>query len=66
MNEEVGEVEYENRLNGELDAESIFDTLPQAIKPIINKRLLGIPLPPKDRQALSRYVKAEGYKLLIA
>ena len=62
----VGEVEFENRLNGKLEAERIFNLLPAIIKPIINKRLLGKALNNTERSRLNRYVKADGYKLLIA
>ena len=78
----VGEVEFERKMDGKLDAERIWDRLPEDIKPIVEKRLMGKPLttvrngkgrPPTDaalsnceRQRLNRYIKREGYQLLIA
>ena len=62
----VGEAEFERKMDGKLDAQRIWGKLPDMIKPIIQRRLLGYPLNANERQKLSRYVKAEGYKLLIA
>jgi len=61
----VGEVECENRLNGELEAQRMFDKLPDKIKPLIDKRLIGYALNNSERNILNRYVKAEGYKLIL-
>ena len=77
----VGETEFEFKMDGKLDAERIFDRLPLDIKPLIQKRLLGKPLavprngkgrPPTDsalsnaeRVRLNRWIKREGYKLLL-
>lgn len=62
----VGETEFEFKMDGKLDAERIWDKLPDMIKPIIQRRLLGYPLNATERQRLSRYVNKEGYKLLLA
>jgi hypothetical protein len=78
----VGEVEFERKVDGELDAQRIWDKLPEDIKPIVEKRLMGKPLstvrngrgrPSTDtalsnceRQRLSRWIKREGYQLLMA
>ena len=62
----VGEVEFEFKLDGKIEAERIWNKLPELIKPIIQKRLLSNPLNATERQRLSRYVRAEGYKLLLA
>ena len=61
----VGECEFENKVNGKLDAERIFSKLPERIKPIIIDRLLGRALNSSNRNILNRWVKSEGYKLLI-
>lgn len=61
----VGETEFERKMDGKLDAERIFDALPSHIQPIINKRLIGKALNQTERKRLNRYVKAEGYKLLL-
>lgn len=101
----VGEVEFEAKMDGKFEAQRIWESLPDNIKPLIAKRLLGQtivtkykPEPkPKDwhkldrwskrmvkhcqrqigrpkneasltdceRQRLNRWVKAEGFKLLI-
>lgn len=60
----VGEAEFENRMDGKLDAERIFSKLPKLIKPIINKRLAGYPLTAAERQSLSRFTRKDGAKLL--
>jgi hypothetical protein len=78
----VGEAEFERKIDGELDAQRIWDRLPEDIKPLIQKRLLGQPLTvarhgrgrPKtdsalsnaERQRLNRWIKREGYQLLLA
>ncbi|HUV51897.1 MAG TPA: hypothetical protein VMW64_02330 [Dehalococcoidia bacterium] len=63
----VGEVEFERKINGKLDAERIWDKLPASIKPIISSRLLGQPITKSaDRMRLNRWIKSEGYNLLMA
>lgn len=77
----VGEVEFELKLDGKMDAELMFDALPADIKPLIQKRLLGKPLSSErkrgnqktdsalsnaERQRLNRWINKEGYKLLIS
>ncbi len=62
----VGEVEFERKINGRLDAERIYDALPADIKPLIDRRLIGQPLRRSaERMRLNRWIKTEGYKLLI-
>jgi len=61
----VGEVEFERKMNGKLDAERIWDKLPKLIKPLVNKRLIGKALTATERKQMSRYVKADGYRLLL-
>ena len=77
----VGEVEFELKMDGKMDAELMFDALPADIKPLIQKRLLGKPLSSErkrgnqktdsalsntERQRLNRWIHKEGYKLLIS
>ena len=61
----VGETEFERKMDGKMDAERIYNTLPTNIQPLIDKRLIGKPLNQTERKRLSRYVKAEGYKILL-
>ena len=61
----VGETEFERKMDGKLDAERIYNTLPLHIQPLIDKRLIGKALNQTERKRLNRYVKAEGYKLLL-
>ena len=61
----VGEAEFERKMDGKLDAERIYNTLPLHIQPLIDKRLIGKALNNTERSQLNRYVKAEGYKLIL-
>ena len=60
----VGEVEFERKMDGHLDAQRIWDKLADSIKPIITKRLLGKALNQNERQTLSRYVRKYGHALI--
>jgi len=62
----VGEAEFEAKINGKLDAERIWNKLPELIKPIVTKRLIGKALNSSERNKLNRYIKADGYRLLLA
>ena len=62
----VGETEFERKMDGKLDAERIYNLLPIHIQPLIDKRLIGKALNNTERSQLNRYIKAEGYKLLLA
>lgn len=55
----VGEVGFERTIDDRLDAKAIWDQLPANIKPIIQRRLEGRPLPDKDRKQLSRFVRKQ-------
>lgn len=78
----VGETEFEAKQIDRLDAERLWDQLPEDIQHLVRKRLMGRPLgvnrkrkagQPKssgtlgdtERKRLNRWVKTEGYKLLI-
>lgn len=51
----VGETEFERKIDGELDAQSIWDRLPPAIQSLVNKRLMGYRLGKLDRECLDRW-----------
>lgn len=61
----VGETEFERKIDGKLDAERIYNQLPATIKPLVNKRLIGKALTGAERVAMHRYIKRDGYKLLL-
>lgn len=61
----VGECEFENKMNGNLQAEKIWAKLPADIKTIVNRRLQGYALKGNERVTLHRWIKREGYKLLL-
>jgi len=62
----VGEVEFENKMDGKLDAERIWHKLPLDIRPIVFKRLIGKALNPTERKQMSRYIQKFGYQLLLS
>lgn len=77
----VGEVEFEQQVDGKIEAERIWGALPEDIKPLVLKRLEGKPLVGErkrgrpgtgavlnssERNRLNRWVHKEGYKLLLA
>jgi len=62
----VGEVEFERKINGKLDAHRIWTKLPDSIKPLVSKRLLGFALTNYERNMMSRYVRKQGYQLILA
>ncbi len=61
----VGETEFERKINGKLDAERIFDSLPDHIQPLIEKRLMGYTLNKTERNALNYFVRKDGYKIIL-
>jgi len=61
----VGETEFERKMDGKLDAERIYNALPDNIKPLIDKRLIGKALTRQERNSLNYYVRKDGYKLLL-
>jgi len=62
----VGEVEFENKMNGKLDAERIWSKLPNDIKPLVFKRLIGKGLNASERGTLHRWIHKAGYQLILA
>jgi hypothetical protein len=61
----VGESEFELKMDGKLDASIIWEKLPEDIKAIVQKRLLGTALLNTERAKLSYWVKTKGYQLLL-
>ncbi len=61
INTLVGEAEFESKVVAKLDAQRIWDKLPDTIKPIIKKRLQGKVLLDKERSKLKRFRRK--YKL---
>ncbi len=61
----VGETEFERKQCDKLDAESMFDSLPDNIKPLINKRLIGQTLNKTERNTLNYFVRKDGYKIIL-
>ena len=62
----VGEVEFENKVNGKIEAERIWGLLPADVKPLVNKRLIGKALTNKERAKMSYFVRTKGTQLLLA
>jgi len=62
----VGEVEFETKVNGKMDAELIWNKLPAEIKPIVRNRLIGKALTSSERNKLNRFVRGQGTQLLLA
>lgn len=62
----IGSVEFETKLNGDMDGERLWNKLPDTIKPIIANRLSGKALTSSERNKLNRYVKQYGTSLLLA
>lgn len=54
----VGEVDFERRIIGDLDGQALFEKLPDTIKRIVNKRIIGYALTANERQQLSRFVRS--------
>jgi hypothetical protein len=52
----VGEVEFERKMAGKLDGQALYAKLPEAIKQVVNKRLIGKPLTGAERLRLFRYI----------
>ncbi len=61
----VGETEFERKMNGKLDCQQVFDSLPAHIQPLINKRLMGYTLNKTERNALNYFIRKDGYKIIL-
>ena len=62
----VGETEFELKMDGKMDAERIWDKLPDNIKPIVQNRLLGKALTRQERNTMNYFVRTRGTQLLLA
>jgi len=60
----VGEVEFERKQCSEINAKSVYNSLPEFMQLIVTKRLYGKALSSSERNKLSRFIAKEGYKLL--
>jgi hypothetical protein len=63
----IGEVDFERKIDGKIDAETIWrklDNFPN-IKRLITLRLLGQTLNHQERNTLNYWVKTSGYQLLL-
>lgn len=52
----VGECEFENKINGDLDGARLYEQLPNWVQGIVEKRLLGKPIRGGERQLLNKWV----------
>jgi len=62
----IGECEFEFKMDGKIEAERIYNKLPEDIKPIILKRLASQPLLKAEHNKLNYFVKTRATSLLIA
>ena len=62
----AGCVEYEAIWNGQLDGEALWAKLPEAIKPIVMKRMIGKRTSNTERSTLNRWLKREGWAVLAS
>ncbi len=57
----AGEIEFESKLNSELDSQAILNTLPDKVKAIVMKKLIGRErLSSSEHNTLWRYTKQNG------
>ena len=52
----VGEVEWERKVDGDIDGKALYEQLPDWVKRLVDKRLTGLPLRGGDRQLLNKWV----------
>lgn len=52
----VGEVEFERKLNGDMDGKALYSALPSWIKSIVDKRLIGKSITGGERIMLDKWV----------
>ena len=52
----VGEVEFERKLNGDLDGKALYEALPSWVKTIVDKRLMGKSITGGERIMLDKWV----------
>lgn len=56
----VGEVEFEKRVDGKIDGQAIYKSLPTSIKLIVGKRLRGHGITSREREALDAFTAKSG------
>lgn len=62
----VGEVEFENKVCADIECKRIWNKLPDNIRPLVFKRLVGKALTHQERNTMNYYVKTKGTQLLLA
>ena len=60
----VGETEFERKIDGELDAQSIWDRLPPGIQYLVDRRLTGYGLKKLERECLERWTSKNAMLLV--
>lgn len=55
----VGEVDFETRINGDLDGQALYERLPEWIKKLVDKGLSGQGIRGGDRQLLNKWVASK-------
>ena len=60
----AGVVEWEKKVDGDMDGQKLWDKLPARIQEIVRQRLLGKRLAGADRTYLHRFAKENGQLLL--
>jgi hypothetical protein len=53
----VGEVEFERKMIGQVDGQALYAKLPEAIKQVVNKRLIGKPTTSTERMRLQAFIR---------
>ncbi len=53
----VGEVEFERKMNGDLDGEALYNKLPSWVQKLVTKRLTGQGIRGGDRIMLDKWIK---------
>jgi hypothetical protein len=52
----VGEAEFERKLNGDMDGKTLYEALPDWVKVIVDKRLMGKSITGGERHMLDKWV----------
>lgn len=60
----VGETEFELKMDGELDAQRLYDRLPEGIKYLVDRRLMGYSLKKLERECLERWAAKNAMMLV--
>lgn len=55
----VGECEFERYIDGKIDGERLYETLPYWVKSLVNKRLEGKPIRWQERKLLDKWVASK-------